>query len=64
MKKLILLSLCLVPVAASYALAARCDRMEVMRSCMREEADKPDHTRSGLSAAQFCATLASMECPS
>lgn len=64
MKRLILLSLCMVPVAASYALAARCDRMEVMRSCMREEGGKPDYTRSGVSAAQYCATLASMECPS
>lgn len=63
MKKLVLLSLCMMPLAASFAFAAGCDRMAVYRSCMSEEGSKPDSTRSGLSASDFCKTMTVMQCP-
>ena len=63
MRQLFVIALSMVPLAANYALAASCDRMAIYRSCMSAEGGKPDSTRSGVSASEFCQTQTVMDCP-
>jgi|GEM_PF-5465429 len=61
MKYLIALGAAVLTVTGTAQAQTKC-QTETMALCMAQEAGKPDSTRSGVSAREFCAATAIVEC--